>query len=47
MHPVCEFFWKFVIAAFRIEVHHVEAVKFARLLRPDEYETLIEHYNFN
>uniref|UniRef100_A0A1I8EIN9 Uncharacterized protein n=1 Tax=Wuchereria bancrofti TaxID=6293 RepID=A0A1I8EIN9_WUCBA len=31
----------------RIALHHVEAVKFALLLRPNEYETLTEQYNFN
>ncbi|EJW78196.1 hypothetical protein WUBG_10896, partial [Wuchereria bancrofti] len=30
-----------------IALHHVEAVKFALLLRPNEYETLTEQYNFN
>ncbi|KAL4002518.1 C-terminal domain of RIG-I family protein [Acanthocheilonema viteae] len=31
----------------RIAVHHVEAVKFAKLLKHNEYETLVEQYNFN
>ncbi|CAG9535374.1 unnamed protein product [Cercopithifilaria johnstoni] len=31
----------------RIAVHHVEAVKFAKLLKCDEYQTLVEQYSFN
>ncbi|VIO90383.1 Type III restriction enzyme, res subunit family protein [Brugia malayi] len=31
----------------RIALHHVEAVKFALLLKPNEYETLTEQYQFN
>ncbi|VDK76799.1 unnamed protein product [Litomosoides sigmodontis] len=31
----------------RIAVHHVEAVQFAKLLRHNEYETLVEQYSFD